>query len=250
MKTFSYSNSPYPIRKDLTEAYSSYWEILARPGSWWTGAERVAIAQEVRNATSCEYCQQRKQALSPYSFAGEHTHSGVLPKVVVDAVHRVVTDQSRITRNWIEKNMEAGFSEEQYVELVGITVCVFSIDEFHRALGLSLEPLPEPVEGEPDNYRPTQLVTDGGIVPMLCAKGITGAESDLWDFEPGPNVTRALSLVPDTVRSWFLLSRSMYIDVQGTKSMMNFGEHAGRAINRTQMEVVAARVSSVNECFY
>ena len=250
MATFTYTDSPYPIREDLADAYRRYWDILARPGSWWNGAERVAIAREVRYATACGYCQQRKKALSPYNFPGEHTHGGALPESAVDAVHRVITDQSRITRNWIEQNMEAGLSEEHYVELVGITVCVFSVDEFHRALGLPLEPLPEPVAGEPDYYRPARAVAGTGIVPMLPASKTTGAESDLWDSNEGFNIMRALSLVPDAVRSWLLLARGQYLDAQNSKEMLHFGDFPGRAINRMQMELVAGRVSAVNECFY
>ena len=74
MSYFKYENSPYVIRSDIAEAHASFWENLASPGNWWTGAERVAIAQEVRNALSCEFCVSRKQALSPYNFAGEHQH--------------------------------------------------------------------------------------------------------------------------------------------------------------------------------
>ena len=250
MTTFAYRDSTHPIREDLADAYRRYWDMLARPGNWWNGAERVAIAREVRNAAACEYCQQRKQALSPYNFPGEHTHGGTLPEAAVDAVHRVITDQSRITRSWIEQNMEAGLSEEHYVELVGIAVCVFSVDEFHRALGLPLEPLPEPVAGEPDYYRPARAVAGTGIVPMLPASNTTGAESDLWNDNEGFNIMRALSLVPDAVRSWLLLARGQYLDAQNTKEMMHFGDFPGRAINRMQMELVAGRVSAVNECFY
>ena len=250
MTTFAYTDSPYPIRDDLALAYRRYWDILARPGNWWSGAERVAIAREVRNATACGYCQQRKQALSPYNFPGEHTHGGALPEAAVDAVHRVVTDQCRITRSWIEQNMEAGLSEEHYVELVGITVCVFSVDEFHRALGLPLEALPEPVAGEPDLYRPARAIAGTGFVPMLPATDATGAESDLWDSQNGYNIMRALSLVPDAVRNWVLLSDAQYLDAMNEKEMMHFGDFSNRAINRMQMELVAGRVSAVSECFY
>ena len=34
------------------------------PGTWLTGAERVAIASETRNAPNCTLCKQRKDALS------------------------------------------------------------------------------------------------------------------------------------------------------------------------------------------
>ena len=147
MPHYQYENSPYPIRSSLTAAYQNYWGALARPGTWFTGAERVAIAEEVRNALNCPFCAERKAALSPYAVKGEHHCGSVLDARVVDAVHRVITDQSRITQAFIDDNATNGLTEEHYVELVGIAVTVFSIDEFNRALGLPLESLPEPEAG-------------------------------------------------------------------------------------------------------
>jgi hypothetical protein len=245
---FNYENAPYAIRDDLKQAYRAQWQAMARPGNWWTGAERVAIAQEARNAVRCGYCEERKLALSPYNFPGEHQHSTALDPLAVDAVHRIITDQSRITQAWIEENAKQGLSTEKYVELLGITVTTFSIDEFNRALGLPLEPLPEPEAGEPDHYRPERAVSGAGYVPMLPSKGgALGDESDLWQDGRGPNVVRALSLVPEAVRNWRDLSGAQYLSFQG---MSNFSGDTGRSINRMQMEIIAGRVSAINECFY
>ena len=248
MALFNYSGSPYPIRDDLPSAYQRYWDTLAKPGSSWTGAQRVAIAQEVRNATQCSYCQERKQALSPYNFPGEHEHSHALPERAVDAVHRIITDQSRITQQWIDDNIEHGLSEEQFVELLGVTVTVFSIDEFNRALGLPLESLPEPQPGDPDHYRPALAERGTGYVAMLPLNGDFGErEANLWPPGRGANVLRALSLVPDAVRGWFGVAAAQYLALP---AMMQFTGDLGRSIDRMQMELVAGRVSSYNECFY
>jgi hypothetical protein len=61
-------------------------------------------------------------ALSPYAIEGEHGSNTRLPAELTDAVHRVITDQSRITQAYISQNSAEGFSEEKYVELVGIAV--------------------------------------------------------------------------------------------------------------------------------
>jgi hypothetical protein len=246
--SFRYNESPYPIRQDLQQAYVTYWQTLANTGSWWTGAERIAIAQEVRNATTCNYCQERKKSLSPYQYSGTHDHSGLLTEVAIDAVHRIITDQNRITQAWIDDNIKQGLSEEQYIELAGVAVTVFSIDEFNRALGLPLEPLPEPVAGQPDHYRPAIAAHGTGFVAMLPVKGsFTERESGLWPANRGANVLRALSLVPDAVRSWFGVAAVQYLPLKG---MMQFSGDLGRSINRMQMEIVAGRVSAINECFY
>jgi hypothetical protein len=248
MPAFDYSNAPYIIRPDLGEAFRTYWQELAGPGSWWTGPERIAIAREVRNATHCAYCRERKQALSPYNFPGKHDAGDGLPEPAVDAVHRIISDQNRITQAWIDDNAAREFSEEQYVELLGVTVTVFSIDEFHRALALPLEPLPEPQPGAPDHYRPKAAEKGTGFVSMLPVKGnFTEREQGLWPPNRGPNVLRALSLVPDTVRAWYGVAGAQYLPLQ---AMTRFSGDLGRSIDRMQMEIVAGRVSSYNECFY
>jgi hypothetical protein len=248
LNTFNFSDSPQPIREDLAQAYRSYWQQLAKPGTWWTGAERVAIAAEVRNATHCEFCVQRKQALSPYNFPGEHNSGDSLPEHAIDAVHRIITDQSRITAGFIKDGAEQNVSVERYVELLGIVVTVFSIDEHMRALSLALEPLPIAEEGPCSQYLPEGLETETAMVPMIGEKTLGAKESDLWPPNSTANVLRALSLVPNAVREWFGIGNVQYLSPK--KIMSNFGGDTGRAINRMQIELVAARVSSYNECFY
>lgn len=207
----------------------------------------MAIAAETRNALNCEFCRQRKQALSPYNFEGEHSAGDGLPPRAVDAVHRIITDQSRITRTYIEEGAAHELSVERYVELLGIVVCVFSIDEHMRALGLRLEPLPEPIAGEISEYRPLGLEHKTAYVPMIDAHGVAGDEADLWKPGQTANVIRALSLVPNALREWSGIGDVQYLD---PKTIMDVGRDTGRAINRMQIELVAGRVSAHNECFY
>ena len=246
MSYFNYENIPYPIRLDIPVAYRSYWDKLSMPGTWWSGAERVWIAEESRIALECGFCSERKNALSPYGFEGEHTTAGKLPMNVVDIVHRIVTDQNRITQTYIDNNAAQGISKGAYVELVGIVVAVISIDEFHRALGLPVETLPEPKAGDPSRYEPEHLVDDMGFVPTVPPEGAVGDEADLWaDF--APNVVRALTLVPNALREWREIASAQYIALE---KMATYFKDDSRSINRLQMELVAGRVSAVNECFY
>ncbi len=247
MGFFEYADAPFEIRADIGDAHRAYWAKLARAGSWWTGAERVAIANETRNALTCDFCRDRKAALSPYAMAGEHTHDGQLPDVAIDAVHRIITDQGRITRRWVDQNASTGLSKEQYVELVGVVVAVFSIDEFSRALGLAVEDLPLPVAGECSRYRPAVLSEDIGFVPTVPPEGNIGNEADLWSSGRAANVIRALTLVPDAMRDWRELGAAQYLSFE---AMANFVKDKARSINRMQTELVAGRVSAINECFY
>jgi hypothetical protein len=252
--SFNYSSNceglELPIREDIVEVLREAWSRLAKPGNWFTGEQRVAIAAELRQASSCELCKARKEALSPSAVAGEHNHLGALPLRAVEVIHRIVTDQGRITRRWVDELITEGINDNnaqgEYVEIVGVVVMVFSIDEFNRGIGAPLETLPKPENGEPSHYLPPTLESETAFVPMIPADGNTGNEADLW----GPmtaNVLRAMSLVPNAVRDLMLLSDSMYIP---GIMMANPGQETGRAINRMQIELVAGRVSSHNECFY
>jgi hypothetical protein len=247
MMSFDYSKLPFAIRPDIAEAYREYWGKLAKPGNWWTGEQRVAIADESRRALDCEFCKVRKEALSPYGSDDGHQHGGILSTAAVDAVHRVVTDQNRITRQWIENNDAGDLQKPAYVELVGIVVAMFSIDEFHRALGLDLETLPTPKAGYISRYTPSVLSEDIGFVPTVAPEGAVGEEADLWEGDLSANVIRALTLVPNALRDWRDLSGAQYLSFV---EMKNFIQSENRSIDRKQMELIAGRVSSVNECFY
>ncbi len=244
---FDYDELSFEVRPDIKTAYRNFWQRLSNPGAWWTGAERVAIAQASREALDCEFCKARKNALSPYTFEGEHESTVDLPALAVDAVHRIVTDQGRITRRWVEDNAGNGLSKAHYVELAGVVVNTFCIDEFNRGLGVPVEALPEPQPGEPSNYRPEVLVDDMGFVPTIPPEGAVGNEADLWSGNRAANVMRALSLVPDGLRDWKEIAGAQYLSVEG---MANFVKDENRVINRMQMELIAGRVSSINECFY
>ncbi len=243
MTSFDYAASQDPIRDDLADAHRRAWQRIANAGTWLTGAERVAVADETRRARDCALCHERKQALSPFSVEGEHDHAGLLSAPIVDQIHRVTTDAARLSQKWFAALLEQGLTADEYVEALGVTVCTISIDAFHRAMGLPLEPLPEPIDGEPARERPDDLVEGEAWVPMRAPKGLS-AELGL----PGgqaPYVIRALSLVPAEVHAWDDLSTAQYLS---TQQMMRFEKI--RAIDRSQIELVAGRVSALNECFY
>ena len=199
--SITYTGAPYAVRADFAESHDRYWKRLAGPGAWWTGAERVAIAAETRAARACSLCAQRKAALSPLAVAGEHDRMTALPVNTVDVVHRISTDAARLTGSWYREVVGDDFTEGHYVELVGTVVSVISIDNFCTALGLPEPRLPAPVPGEPSQYRPPRLERAGGWVPMIPADNADTPEVDLWPAGRTGNVIRAMSLVPDEVRT-------------------------------------------------
>ncbi len=245
MGFFEYGGSPIKVPARITDAHRRTWGSLARPGRYWPGAERVAIAEHVRRAERCRYCAARK-ALSMESVLGAHDGGGALPRAAVEAVHRIVGDPRRLDRAWFESLLEAGLGEGAYAELVGVVTSVLSIDEVHRGLGLPLEPLPEAEEGSPSGRRPSGARREGSWVATVPPAGLEPEDADIYEgMSQVANVRRALSLAPNEVRILSDLHRAHYVPMA---EMRNMGWQRG--LSRQQVELVAARVSAVNECFY
>ena len=238
-----FGEAPYPIRSDLDQATREAWEFLGKPGSWWTGAERAALVAEVRAARDCRFCAERVDALSPYSLHREHEIASTLPAVAIEATHRLTTDAARLSEKAIRELNGAGLTDEAYVEIVSIVSTVMGIDGFCDALGIPLLPLPEVQAGEPSRYRPAEAVDDGAWVPMIPSKGAGENEADLYAGRFTPNVFRAMSLVPDAVRNLLSLLGAFYVKDVGNLKARN-------SLDRCQIELLAARVSALNECFY
>ena len=250
MTAFDWTASGIRIRDDLRDAYRAAWAHIAKPGTWLSGDERVAVAEETRRARSCRLCAERRAALSPFSADlgpnGEppsHDDAGVLPAPLVDEIHRITTDAARLTRSWVESLIEDGLTYEEYVEALGVTVITISIDRFHHALDLPLERLPTPEAGVPTRKKVEAPPPDEAWVPIQSAQQTSKAIG--LPGVPAPNVLRALSLVPAEVRAWQALAAAQYLD---EKAMMRFD--SPRTANRSQIELVAGRVSALNECFY
>jgi len=247
-KTISidYSAAAWPIRDDFAAAHARFWQRLAKAGSWWTAAERIAIAREVRDSPSCSLCVERKRALSPNSVSGEHRRATNLPRAAIEVIHRVTTDPGRLTRAWFDGVIGSELSVEQYVEIIGTLVAIKSIDSFCRAVGLPLNRLPDAEDGVPSGYRPNAAKLEDAWVPMIPADANTGAESDLWTIGRTGNVIRAMSLVPDEVRTLGDLGAAHYLP---NAMVMDPTAHSPH-LDRQQMELIAARVSALNQCFY
>jgi hypothetical protein len=225
---FDFSDTPISIRAEIQEALRKEWVFLAAPGTWWSGAERVAIAAEARRAMLEALSEQRlrdqageRTASRPTSILGEH---------VTAVVRTVASDSPLITAEWVAGLEDEGVSLPAYAEIIGIVARLSAVDLFHRALGISLEVLPEPQPGDPSRTPPpADLVIGKTFVPMSRMVSIP----------------QTVSLVPPETIAWQELSDALY---------MTFDEMADpdfrRALHRTQIELVAGRTSQVNECFY
>jgi hypothetical protein len=268
MSDFDYG--AFPVRDDIRAAHRALWEHIRSPGSWWSGAQRVAIAAEARDADACELCAARKAALSPAAVQGEHRSTGTLPPNVVEVIHRVRADPARLSRPWFDTVIAGGpaagvrsagplpvgslqgaksqtlLGVAPYVELLGVVTMLTGVDYFARALGLAPFPLPEPVAGAPSHHVPVSAKPGTAWVPMIAPEDACGPEADLYPAGAMiPNIVRALSLVPAEVRMLLTMAAAHYLRIEQLVDPM-----ARRSLDRLQIELVAARVSALNQCFY
>jgi hypothetical protein len=224
MPGFDYEDAPCPVRPEIRTAHQGFWDRLAGPGGAWTGAQRIAFAREARAAWAL-------RSEPPWLRDLPEPADDVAPARAVSIVRTIAFDVHRIDRDFARAAI-AALGDAAYVELLAVTVQTIAIDAFALALGVEPRPLPEARGGSPTGGRPEGLGDIGAYVD--CA----------LDFA-GPNVGRAMSLAPEDNATFLGLVGSMY-------AVSDFMEMVwkDRPLSRPQVELVAARVSAVNECFY
>jgi len=223
---FDYTDGGFLIRPRAIDALRNVWSMIAKPGSHWSGEQRVAIAEQARAA--------RIQRMQPPWLRELPDAPSSLPPAAVETARRIAADPAKIERAWAHEMIEQ-LSDAAYVELAAVTNCVCAIDTLADALGVELEALPAPEAGEPDGARNPSVADVGAHVPL----------QEPWDG--GPNVARALSLVPASNAMFMSLVMSMY---GGEPGRDFFTLEWDGPISRPQAELLASRVSAVNECFY
>jgi hypothetical protein len=250
----SYANAPIKVRDNIVAAHDRAWNRIARAGAWFDGKTRIAIAAETRHASKCALCSRRKKTVSPLNIDGKHDGLGALAERLVEPIHRIVTDSGRLARGWFDSVVASGVRDTEFVEIVGVVATVVTIDTFCRAIGAPLHALPTPVSGKPHYRRPRTAHQRGEAwVPMIHPKDLVGEldtaeEQSLaayWGGVPS-NIRRALSLVPEEAYEWFRLVEVQYLP---GKAMRDFSNEY-RAITHAQIELIAGRVSVLNQCFY
>lgn len=237
-----------PVPGAMQRACANEWAALGEPGTWWTAAERVALAREARRARDCDLCARRKRAVSPYAVEGNHEATDVIAAAVVDTVHRIATDPGRLSSRWHDEVLASGISDAQLVELSGVLAVVSIVDTVAEGVGAPLPSLPEPRPGEPSRLLPEGATVETAWVPTVRPDKATGEIADYYRTLGGmsANIRRALSLVPAEAWRFARLHDAVY--VPGDSRFMDMSIRT--ALTRPQMELIAATVSSANECFY
>jgi hypothetical protein len=237
--------SPYPVRADLSAAHARAWDRLARPGTWLDGSTRIRVAAETRHAPGCALCARSKAALSPYAVEGAHDGRGELPGNWIEVIHRIVSDPGRLTHAWYQRMLASGIADTEYVEIISVIAHVTAIDTFARGLGIPVQPLPAPQPGGPSHYRPAEARQHDAWAPSIAWDEHGPNEADYFAGPPA-NIRRALTLVPDEARSFFDLVGHQYMP---GPAMRDFSREY-RAITHAQIELLAGRISAINQCVY
>lgn len=189
------------------------WEQLAQAGTWWSGEQRVDIASVGRAA----------------SRGLPEPDASSISDVARRAATAVATAAGSITKETVEGYVADGLSPLHYVELVSIIARTTAIDTATVGLGNGLEPYLPPVPGAPSNAEVPGAKRRSAWVPMVGAAGATSA----------------LSAVTAEDRAQEQLHGALYLSYF---EMGNFGIEKG--LNRPQMELLAARTSLVNDCYF
>ena len=230
-----YADQSLPVRELVAQRHEAAVAAYGQPGTWLNSDTRCALLREVRQGPHCTLCARRSEALSPYAVDGQHDAVTHLPDNMVEVIHRIRTDSGRITQKWFDGVIASGLSREEYIEIVGLTATAIIIDSFSTALGVSEAPVPDPLPGEPSGEANPAVEEAGAWVPLLA---VESAETGLG-LPSVPNIARAMGLVPGAVAHFFSVMRSQY-------SLTDYDT----SLARDQIELLASRVSSLNQCFY
>ena len=151
-----------------------------------------------------------------------------LPEGAAQSARAVGSRPDSIRRDWVDAiTTDIGYAP--YVEIVGITSRLAAVDTFHSGVGADLEPFPEPEPGEPSQTGEPLARLGAAWVPMVG----------------GASITQALSLVDAESTAQEDMHGPLYLTYE-EMAELDFV----RGLNRAQMELVAARTSAINECFY
>ncbi|MDE0496334.1 MAG: hypothetical protein OXH86_03180 [Acidimicrobiaceae bacterium] len=195
------------------EAIEAAIAAIAGPGSFFTGAERLAMAARARAAR------------------GLAETGPDLDPVVAEAVDRVAAAAMTSRQSHVQAWTDSGRHVLAYVELVSVVAQTASIDSYRIGLGAELDVLPDAVAGAP-----TPDVAEGAVMVNAWVPTVGVALAPT-----------ALSALPREKATKAALGAAWYIT---DKVIHQYDVEPGRELTRPQMELVAARTSWLNECFF
>lgn len=206
------TGSALPVPDAIRNVAAWVVEGIGRPGSWLTGAERVGVAEQARA-----------------SLAGTPGPESDISDELAEVAHAVAEAPADITPEWIDELEERGLNRFAYIEASGVVCRMSVVDTLAYGLAATPMTLPEPTPGEPPR------------VPREDAE-----ISNSWVPTVGPgHALSSLSAVAEEQESMMRLSDVIYLERVVPVEMVEKG-----GLVRSQIEVLAARTSYLNDCFY
>jgi hypothetical protein len=222
-----------PVRADLADAHRLAWEHIAAPGTWWSGTERVELA---RTALLAIADPDPPPPWIPVSSTGRLPSNLIAPAAAHDAVFRITRHAGTMTESVYLAAVDA-LGELPYVELCAISSTVAAVAHFCRNIGEPVPPLPQTVGGQPTRQRPERLATARyNWVPVVEPADEVAA------------VVQAYTSVPAEQRNTWRMAAAQYMPADDMVDP-DWRRRPG-GLSRAQMELVAARLTKLRDCFY
>ena len=221
------------VRDDLAEAHRLAWEHLAAPGSWWSGAERVELAATALMAIT------DADPLPPWvgvTSTGRLAPDLVAPREAHDVAYRLARHAGTMTGD-VYRAVTGTLGELPYVELCAIVSTVAAVAHFCRNIGVPVPPLPAPIGGRPTGDQPERLEQARfNWVPVAEPADQVAA------------VVQAYTAVPGEQLNTWRMADAQYMPA--AEMLDPAWSRRPGGLSRAQMELVAARLTRLRDCFY
>jgi len=225
-----YPRQDWPVRADLDAAHDRWLDHVAAAGTWWSGAERVAFVAALWDALD------HPSALAPWDSPAAPAGSP-LPDAAFAMAHRLGRGAGTTSRSWYERTVAAlPGGPPAFVELAALAAAGCAVAAFGPALGLSRPALRPPLAGEPSQVVPVLVETTMNWVPVTPPA------------DERPPVVQAFTAVPAEYDAVWALAAAQYLPLD--EMVQLDWQRPGSPLQRRQLELVAARLSLVRECFY
>lgn len=221
------------VRDDLAEAHRLAWEHLAAPGSWWSAAARIELAGTALMAIADP---DPLPPWIPVTSAGRLESDLIAPTLAHDVAYRLARHAGTMTIDMYRAAVDE-LGELPYVELCAIVSTVAAVAHFCRNVGRPVPPFPAPIDGQPTGERPDRLAQPQyNWVPVAEPADEVAA------------VVQAYTAVPGEHRNTWRMADAQYMPPHEMVDP-DWSRRPG-GLSRAQMELVAARLTRLRDCFY
>ncbi len=238
-----YGDSEYPVDEALQAIHEAQLDSLGGPGVWFTGSQRVALVEEVRAARIEAGVQETVGAPAPVSDGAD------LSDTAKHVAREAALSPGTFVREFYEEAVRDGLTDAEYVEIVGIVGRLVNFDVVARGLGIGPRAIGVSGGDNPSRRRPHTAIAEGAWVDTVPAgpSGGDAAREMYGDAKMVSFIFRGMSLAPSENLAHMELDEAQYLPARHFAEF-DYQQHEG--LTRPQVEVVAGRVSAINECFY